>query len=56
MAEPSIVARHHRRELIHIGVIDQPTAAWVAQLIAHAFPDETGRAYLLRDRDAIRRR
>jgi putative transposase len=48
-----VILRHHRRELIHIGVTNQPTAAWAAQQIVHAFPDETGPAYLLRDRDAI---
>jgi putative transposase len=48
-----VVLRHHRRELIHIGVTDQPTAAWAAQQIVHAFPDETRPAYLVRDRDAI---
>jgi transposase len=45
--------RRSCRELIHIGVTDQPTAAWAAQQIVHAFPNETGPAYLLRDRDAI---
>jgi putative transposase len=48
-----VILRHHRRELLHIGVTDQPTAVWAAQRIVHAFPDETGPAYLLRDRDAI---
>jgi putative transposase len=48
-----VILRHDRRELIHIGVTDQPTATWAAQQIVHAFPDETGPAYLLRDRDAI---
>jgi putative transposase len=48
-----VILRHDRRELINIGVTDQPTAAWAAQQIVHAFPDETGPAYLLRDRDAI---
>jgi putative transposase len=48
-----VILRHHRRELIHIGVTDQPTAAWAAQQIVHAFPDETRPTYLLRDRDAI---
>ncbi len=48
-----VILRHHRRELLHIGVTNQPTAAWAAQQIVHAFPDETGPAYLLRDRDAI---
>jgi hypothetical protein len=48
-----VILHHDRRELLHIGVTDQPTAAWAAQQIVHAFPDETGPAYLLRDRDAI---
>jgi putative transposase len=48
-----VILRHDRRELLHIGVTDQPTAVWAAQQIVHAFPDETGPAYLLRDRDAI---
>ena len=43
-----LVLRHRRRELLYIGVIDQPTAAGPAQQILHAFPDETGPAYLLR--------
>src|SRR5262245_14361238 len=48
-----VILRHDRRDLVHIGVTDHPTAAWAAQQIINAFPDETGRAYLLRDRDAI---
>jgi transposase InsO family protein len=48
-----VVLRHDRRELIHFGVTGQPTATWAAQQLVHAFPDETGPAYLLRDRDAI---
>src|SRR5499426_4048024 len=48
-----VILRHERRELLHLGVTDHPTAAWAAQQIAHAFPDETAPAYLLRDRDAI---
>jgi hypothetical protein len=48
-----VALRHHRRELIHIGATDHPTAAWTAQQFVHAFPEETGPAYLLRDRDAI---
>jgi hypothetical protein len=47
------ILRHDRRELRHIGVTDQPTAAWAAQQIVLAFPDETSPAYLLRDPDAI---
>jgi putative transposase len=48
-----VILHHDRRELLHIGVTDQPTAAWTAQQFVHSFPDETGPAYLLRDRDAI---
>src|SRR5262245_20882895 len=51
-----VILRHDRRELLHVGVTDQPTAAWAAQQIVHAFPDETAPAYLLRDRDGIYRR
>jgi putative transposase len=48
-----VILRHDRRELLHIGVTDQPTATWAAQQIVHAFPDETGSTYLLPDRDAV---
>ncbi len=48
-----VVLRHHRRELLHVNVTDHPTAAWTAQQIVDAFPDETAPRYLLRDRDAI---
>jgi hypothetical protein len=30
-------------------------AAWTRQQIREAFPDQTGRAYLLQDRDSIHR-
>src|SRR5262245_19718781 len=48
-----VILRHDRRDLVHLGVTDHPTAAWAAHQIVHAFPDETAPAYLLRDRDAI---
>jgi len=48
-----VILRHDRRELLHIGVTDHPTAAWAAQQIVYAFPNESAPAYLLRDRDAI---
>jgi putative transposase len=48
-----VILRHDRRELLHIGVTDQPTATWAAQQIVHVFPDETGPTYLLPDRDAV---
>ena len=48
-----VVLRHHRRELLHLHVTDQPTAVWTARHILEAFPNETAPRYLLRDRDAI---
>lgn len=48
-----VILRHDRRELLHLGVTDQPTAAWAAQQLVETFPDDTGPTYLLRDRDAI---
>jgi putative transposase len=48
-----VVLRHHRRELLHLHVTDQPTAVWTARQILEAFPNETAPRYLLRDRDVI---
>jgi len=48
-----VVLAHHRRRVIHFNVTEHPTAAWTAQQIVHAFPDESAPKYLLRDRDAI---
>jgi hypothetical protein len=47
--------RHARREVVHWGVTENPTSAWVVQQLREAFPyDEAGgRAkYLLLDRDS----
>jgi putative transposase len=46
-----VVLAHHRRRVVHFNVTEHPTAAWTAQQIVDAFPDESARAYLLRDRD-----
>jgi hypothetical protein len=32
---------------------EHPTAAWTAQQIVDAFPDDSAPAYLLRDRDTV---
>jgi putative transposase len=48
-----VVLRHHRRELLHVNVTDHPTAAWAAQQLIEAFPDDSVPTYLLRDRDRI---
>jgi putative transposase len=34
-------------------VTEHPTAAWTAQQMVNAFPEETAPAYLLRDRDTV---
>jgi putative transposase len=48
-----VVLLHHRRRLVHFNVTDHPTAAWTAQQVIDAFPDDTAPRWLLRDRDAI---
>jgi putative transposase len=48
-----IVLAHHRRRVIHLNVTEHPTAAWTAQQIVDAFPDDSAPSYLLRDRDTV---
>jgi len=48
-----VVLQHHRRRIVHVNVTDYPTAAWTAQQLVEAFPDDTTPRWLLRDRDAI---
>jgi putative transposase len=48
-----VVLAHHRRRVVHFNVIEHPTAAWTAQQIVDAFPDDSAPAYLLRDRDRV---
>ncbi len=48
-----VVLLHHRRKVVHFNVTDSPTAAWTAQQIVEAFPDDSAPRYLLRDRDGI---
>jgi hypothetical protein len=45
------VLLHHRRRVVHVNVTETPTAAWTAQQIVEAFPDDSAPRYLLRDRD-----
>ena len=40
-------------ESFTFAITDHPTAAWTAQQIIEAFPDDTAPRWLLRDRDAI---
>jgi hypothetical protein len=48
-----VVLLHHRRQIVHFNVTEHPTAAWTAQQVVEAFPDDTAPRWLLRDRDAI---
>ena len=48
-----VVLLHHRRQVVHFNVTDSPTAAWTAQQIVEAFPDDSAPRFLLRDRDSI---
>src|SRR5262249_212104 len=44
---------HDRRRVVHFNVTAHPTAAWTAQQMIEAFPEDTAPRYLLRDRDQI---
>jgi hypothetical protein len=35
-----VVFAHHRRRVVHFNVTEHPTAAWTAQQLVDAFPDE----------------
>jgi len=47
------VLLQHRRQVVHFNVTDSPAAAWTAQQIVEAFPDDSAPRYLFRDRDGI---
>jgi transposase InsO family protein len=48
-----VILRHGRREVAHVNVTAHPTAAWVAQQLREAFPENTAPKYLVFDRDTI---
>jgi transposase InsO family protein len=48
-----VILGHDRRRLIHVAVTEHPTAAWTAQQVRNAFPDNETPRYLLHDRDAV---
>ena len=48
-----VVLAHHRPRVLHFNVTEHPTAAWTAQQIVDAFPDDSAPSYLLRDRDSV---
>ena len=48
-----VLLSHARRRIMHVNVAEHPSAAWTAQQLVDAFPDDTAPRWLLRDRDAI---
>src|SRR5712692_8538217 len=48
-----VLLTHHHRRIVHLAITEHPTAAWTAQQIIEAFPNDTAPWWLLRDRDAI---
>jgi transposase InsO family protein len=44
---------HARRSILHVGVTDHPTAAWVVRQLREAFPFDIKPRYLVFDRDSI---
>jgi len=48
-----IILAHDRRRIVHAAVIAHPTAAWTAQQLRNAFPENAAPRYLLHDRDSV---
>jgi transposase InsO family protein len=48
-----VVLAHDRRRVLHFNVTEHPTAAWTAQQIVEAFPEDRVPNYLMRDRDGV---
>ena len=48
-----LLLAHHRRRIVHFNITEHPTAAWTAQQMIEAFPDDMAPRWLLRDRDAV---
>jgi putative transposase len=47
-----VILSHERRRLVHVAVTAHPTAAWTAQQLREAFPDEEAPRFILHDRDS----
>jgi len=46
-----VILAHHRRRIVHVAVTAHPTAAWTAQQLREAFPEDAAPRYLVHDRD-----
>jgi transposase InsO family protein len=48
-----VILAHDRRRIVHVAVTAHPTAAWTAQQLRNAFPENETPRYLLHDRDSV---
>jgi putative transposase len=48
-----VILAHDRRRVVHVAVVAHPTAAWTAQQLRNAFPENEAPQYLLHDRDSV---
>ena len=48
-----VILAHDRRRIVHVAVTEHPTAAWTAQQLRNAFPENDSPRYLLHDRDSV---
>jgi putative transposase len=48
-----VILAHDRRRIVHVAVTAHPTAAWTAQQLRNAFPENEAPRYLLHDRDSV---
>ena len=48
-----VILAHDRRRIVHEAVTAHPTAAWTAQQLRNAFPENEAPRYLLHDRDTV---
>ena len=48
-----VLLAHQRQRVVHVAITEHPTAAWTAQQIIEAIPDDTAPRWLLRNRDGI---
>jgi hypothetical protein len=49
----SIILSHERRQVVHFNVTEHSTAAWTAQQLIEAFPEDTAPRFLIRDQHSI---
>ena len=48
-----VVLAHDRRRIVHVALTEQPTAAWTAQQLRNALPENEAPTFLLYDRDSV---